>query len=637
MSAIVCLYHRDGEPVQAEALTRMLDSLQHRGTDWVGAWREGPIGLGNRMFCTTSQSRSERMPRRHAAEDLTISADARLDNRKELWELFGREGVPGNDVPDSELILEAYRQWGESCPARLLGDFAFAIWDGRSRRLFCARDPLGVKPFFYHLSERAFVAASEIKGILSAEKIDLRLDENWVADYLVESWLDKTHTIYSSVRRLAPAHSLSVDARQSSVTRYWRLDPERTIGMGSDEDYLDAFRERFFQAVRSRVSASDPVGVTLSGGLDSSSIACAARAIMKQDGSGKLSTFSAVFPATPECDESDYFGTVLAQNGLRAHRLDVSSLGTLEDYQRMMWHLDQPMIGYNGHMGWALLRNAREAGVRILLDGTDGDTTLSHGDGYLMELATGWRWPSLIYELYWCNRLHGSPFWSQLGQAARAGIRPLAPAKIRGLRRSLRAPETVAVAAAPRGSRLEALSPEFVQRNHLEERVREFIQTRQSKTAREAHCKALEGPMLTLALESLDHMGAAFNIEYRFPFCDRRLVEFCLALPARWKMRAGKTRQIMREALAGVLPEKIRTRAGKADFTPFFNRALRQHDAPVIRGLTAKHLENLEPFVRDPRLGEVYERMAANELGVFETRRMWRMIVLSLWMREKKA
>ena len=178
MSAVVGIFYLDERPVAASELNEMLESLAHRGPDGSGAWREGATGLGHRMLWTTPESLHERLPLADQTGKLAITADARIDNRQELIHLLGVADRPAEPISDSQLILAAYEKWGEQCVERLLGDFAFAIWDGRRQSLFCARDPLGVKHFYYYYSPgRAFVFASELKALLRLPFVPRRLNE----------------------------------------------------------------------------------------------------------------------------------------------------------------------------------------------------------------------------------------------------------------------------------------------------------------------------------------------------------------------------------------------------------------------------------------------------------------------------
>src|SRR6267142_6895205 len=280
MSAILGIYYLDSRPVDRMDLDRMIETLAHRGSDGSGVWNDKSVGLGHRMLWTTPESLHERLPL--AKDGLTITADARIDNRDELINLLRLPPRPSESISDSELILAAYELWGEHCPEKLLGDFAFAIWDSRKQLLFCARDHFGVKPFYYYSSDKVFTFATEIKALLRLPEVPRQLNETKIAAHLTSIDIDKEITLYRDILRLPPAHSIKVNREGIRVQSYWSLDPSRSQVMRSDEEYAEAFRELFTEAVRCRLRSAFPLGFMLSGGLDSSSVTCVARNLLAQ-------------------------------------------------------------------------------------------------------------------------------------------------------------------------------------------------------------------------------------------------------------------------------------------------------------------------------------------------------------------
>ena len=183
MSGIAGALNLNGRPLEREDMARMVQSIAHRGPDGSGVWSEGAVGLGHRMLWTTPESLNEKLPLADGARNMAITADARIDNRDELFDALNVDGQR-DEISDSELILLAYQRWGERCPERLQGDFAFAIWDGVNQLLFCARDHMGVKPFHYYRSSQAFIFASEIKALFALPEVSPRINESRLADYL---------------------------------------------------------------------------------------------------------------------------------------------------------------------------------------------------------------------------------------------------------------------------------------------------------------------------------------------------------------------------------------------------------------------------------------------------------------------
>ncbi len=296
MSGMVGVFRRDGAPVQDKLVETMAATLAHRGPDGLSVVCAGPAGLGHTMLWTTPESLHEVLPCQHRASGLIITADARIDNRDELIAELGLEsGHPA--ITDSELILEAYHKWGQDCVQKLLGDFAFAIWDPRQEQFFCARDPMGVKCLYYFASDTLFAFGSEIKALCCLEEVPKRLNELRILDYLANIFDDRAITFYKDIYRLPPASTLLVTRRQQKIAKYWSLDPKRELKLKSDEEYTEAFRDCFVRSVRDRMRSAFPIGSALSGGLDSSSIACVARRINESQASGApLHTFSLIFP-----------------------------------------------------------------------------------------------------------------------------------------------------------------------------------------------------------------------------------------------------------------------------------------------------------------------------------------------------
>lgn len=616
MSAIAGIYHSDGRTVHRSQMENMLATLAHRGPDGNGMWRNGSVGLGHHMLHTTPESAREKLPVQK--NGLVITADARIDNREEL---LARLGPPERNCMDGELILSAYEKWGEACAEKLLGDFAFAIWDSKKRQLFCARDHFGVKPFYYHHDGRVFAFASEIKGILALQDIPRQLNEVRVADYLLKRFDDKEITFYRHIRRLQPGHCATVSRAGMHVQCFWSADASHELRLTSDADYAAAFREIFSDAVRCRLRTAFRVGCFLSGGLDSSSIACVAQ---RQNGHHKVPTFSATFDGVPQCDERTFIDKIVQQGGFEPHFVPADRLSPLIDLQQMFWHQDEAFYAPNLFIHWGLYRSAHEANVRVLLDGLDGDTTVSHGTHYLSELAVSGRWLTLASELRGVAKyFNRSPpemlrhyLWNfgiktRLPSSFRQKVRGRIPAKHSG------------------NDLLTTLNPEFVRRLNLEDRLQE--NGRKPRTERQEHHQRLKSGLISFALEVADRAAAAFAIEPRYPFFDKRLVEFCLALPPQQKLNRGWTRIVLRRAMQGILPPEIQWRPTKTNLSANFNRALLTFEENVIKETILKDGDLIAHYVNMPKLREACHRYLASGNGD-DALTVWRTVTLALWL-----
>ncbi len=599
----------------------MGEAIAHRGPDRADEWSEGPAGLGHRMLWSTPESLDERLPLACESGDLIITADARIDNRGELIGLLGLNGRPGKEMSDSDLILRSYERWGEDCPQKLLGDFAFVIWDRRCQQMFCARDHLGVKPFYYHCSSRTFAFGSEIKALLALPDVPRRLNETRMADFLLMIGEDKAITFYEDILRLPPAHRLTVSANEVRLRSYWRLDPTRELKLGSDEEYADAYRDVFTEAVRCRLRSTDGVGALLSGGLDTSSIVCVSRELMEGHGNQPLPTFSAVFDGVPEADERSYIDAVVEKGGIAPSFISATDMNPLADIDEILQHQDEMFYGPNIQLAWALHRTARESGVKILLNGLHGDYAVSHGISYLSELIRSGRWISAVREARGLSkRLYAKSVRAREILWHRA-VKPQIPNALR--RRSVPLPSTFAL-----------LNPDLARRTGAKERFRTVFAERgeQARTAREEQLLDLTSGAVPYNLELADRVSAAFSVESRYPFCDRRLVEFCMALPGSQRLQHGWTRVVVRRAMAGTLPEEVRWREGKADINPHFSRALIAHERATLEEVVFAERSCLEEYVNKGALRQVYDRYQSNKSGYGDAVIIWSAAVMAKWL-----
>jgi len=625
VSAIAGFVGLDGRAASANDVDRMIESVSHRGPDGRRVWIEGEIGLGHCMLHTTPESLTEYLPLRRG--DLAITADARLDNRAELMRALGSGGST-EPVSDSELILEAYLRWGEDCPRHLLGDFVFAIWDSARRKLFCARDHFGVRPFYYyHQPGRRLVFGSEIKSILALADIPRHLNEAKIADYMLASFEDKARTFYLDINRLPPASTLTVAAGGVRIRQYWALEPGREIRLKSDDEYAEAYRGHFVEAVRCRLRSAFPVGSMLSGGLDSSSIACVANELLRSGDRDALHTFSIVFERVKKSDERPFIESVLAGRRFISHLIDGDSVTPFDDLDSVIWYQDEPFCAPNLSLTRSGWKAAQGAGVRILMDGVFGDNVVSHGLEHLRWLASRWRLLSLSRELRALNDKseHTGMHWNSVGWfVVNFGLKPYLPQAGLNAWRNLRHLPTDAVVA--QSAIFEA---GYRDRNHLQQRLR-GPSRRVPKASREVHHESLVSGLIETALEVHSHGCGEFRLESRFPFLDKRLVEFCLAIPGEQKVNQGYTRAVVRRALSDYLPDAVRLRVGKGNLGWSFKAGLRSRS-----DLIERTFEQSAPFLGRyfdaARIRDLRDRCRRGTLRDSDLLELFPAVVLSAW------
>ena len=632
MSGIFGYWWLDGRPAEASAGVEMSRRLEHRGPDGSGTWSAGPVTLGHRSLRTTPEANSEILPLEGSNGAIILTADARLDNRDELIAELGLRGSPGEVLTDPELILSSYRAWGESCVERWIGDFAVAIWDAERRRLFCARDHFGVKPFYYHFTPgRLFAFASEVEALFAIREIPATIDEFEVARHLhVPLGGDASTTYHVHVRRLLPAHALTVSEGNLEARRYWQLHPERELELTDDGEYAEALRDAFVEAVRCRTRSAGPIASMLSGGIDSASITCVAADLLERAGQPPLHTLSAIYPDVPESDERAYIEHVLEGHRIVPHFFAADAANPIADIDRINHLVGGANWGGNLYLNWVLYGIAADAGARVVLDGFDGDTTLSHGVGYLSELAMTGRWFELGRSSIAFSRRRGRPVVSDLLSLVRLGVRHPVRRTVLGslLGRFRRKGRTADRQERASANRYGLLNADFARR--FSGQI--VAASTPPVTERDFHLRKLNGLALFEGIGWLEACATGRGLEVRLPFCDVRLVELCLAFPPEQKLRRGWTRYAMRHSMEGILPESIQWRTGKTSLHPGWARAWRATQNGRIEALLLDETEKLAPYLDPVRVLELHRRFLAGETDNREGAALWRALSLALWL-----
>jgi len=669
MSGIVGIFNLNQQPVDPGHLTQMIAAQAHRGPDGANSWLSGPVGLGHGMLHTTPESLTEQLPL--AKGGLAITADARIDNRHQLLPQLGLDTDTSQSIGDSEIILAAYEQWGEQCPEKLLGDFSFVIWDRCKQQIFCARDHFGIKPFYYYQSSDTIAFASEIKALLSLSFVPKQINNQGILDHLTLNLGMKVNSAYENIWRIPPAHTLVIsDNKEKTSRQYWSLNPEVEIQMASDADYEAAFLEIFTEAVRCRLRSALPVGSHLSGGLDSSSIVCIARDLLKEAEKPPLHTFSSGYPTVPKSDERDFFDAVIQAGDVVPHYIRVDCTGPLTDHSAMFDYVDEPLIG-NGYLTWELNKVVGKHKIRVLLNGFDGDTTISHGMLKLHELALASDWKTLVSEV---NQLLQNLDDSESLNIRLHAIHALQQLTSQGkhmeflraswaLTQSLEQPFYKLVQKYGfKGTKLRRaifkirkwrqqsknnrktkqkknlVSAGFVQqifpKNEAAQCVEKHKASGWPKSVREQQWQSISSG-LEAAMEVVDLLSSPYGIEPRYPFMDKRLIEFCLALPAEQKLKNGWTRSILRRAMQDILPEKVQWRNHKTTPNAGFRYGLDEYDAYLINELLQDKENSLKTYVDTDVLRAAYgafreDRPSAN-VGIGE---VWSAFSLGLWLQK---
>lgn len=563
MSAIAGLFYTNDRPIAVADLERMSGALAAHGPDGSGLWRHGSIGLAQRLMCMTPEDRFEQQPLLSADGQVVLVSDARLDNRPELARVLDVP-PPVHEQPDSAFILHAYEKWGLDCPHHLVGAYSFALWDAGEQRLLLVRSPLGGGAVFYHHTPEVFAFATMPKGLLALPFVPRALNEEKLACYLARMGGDPQATFYRSIYCLQPGHWLSVGRNGLTVQRYWQLDLNRQIQFPRDDDYVEAFKERFERVVSDHLRSLTPVGVLMSGGLDSTSVATTAARLLKRQGK-RLTTFTEVPRAGftgPVLNGRYADETPLVQAVAHLHdNLDLNLIRTdgrtfLDDLDRFFDYAEEPFPNTSNRVWWeAILQAAKQPGVRVLLTGDQGNLTISwNGSGLLSHLLRQRQWGRARREARaLAQRGEARAAWRALvGQ----GILPLLPTSLWLIAQRLRG--NAAMVSTSSWRAYSPIHPDFAAAHKVESRARDQghnVHGRWPADTRQIRYEVITGVGATSALGT--GYRAMFGVETRTPPLDVRLVEFCLALPEDQYLRDGQRRWLIRRAMADRLPPEV--------------------------------------------------------------------------------
>ena len=558
MSGIAALFHADGRPADAGALERMARGIARRGPDGISTWTDGPAGMAHLSFAATPESARDGEALARGRGGCRVAWDGRIDNREEILGFLRERSDPeAAFAPDSELLLRAYGKWGMGCLERIAGEFAFALWDPRERRFFCGRDRMGLKPLHYFWDGRLLAVASEIKPLLGMLPRSPKPDDEMIIAFLLREFReeDEHKTFFDGIRRLPPAHNLAVEDGRLSLRRYWGIDPRRATRLAGNAEYEERFLHVFEDAVRCRLRSASPVAAFLSGGLDSSSIVCAAARLSSRP----LEAFT-VFQDHPDSDERRYARQVLEAAKIQGHEFYGAGGSPLDGLDEAIEIAESPVIGPNRRGAGPLIGEVLSRGCRVVLSGVGGDQILDEY-GHLADVlasARPWRFRSALSNL-------AAGCGASRSEFLLMAFQDLAPQAVRywGKRLTGRAPPSW-------------INAETARKTQLLERIRRprhslrFPSRSQSGTYLEAF-----NPFRVLSFETDERTASWHGIDVRYPYLDSRLAEFVLSIPWDRRTVGGERKHLLRSAMRGILPETIRLRQGKGDYTPQAQESVR--------------------------------------------------------------
>lgn len=541
MSGFIGILNTDGAPIDEALLQRITQFMAFRGPDAQQTWHDGAVGFGHAMLRTTHEQEREQQP--CSLDGKTwITADARVDGRADLLRALIAAGrQPAADTADVELILHAYHAWGEDCVQHLIGDFAFAIWDGAARKLLCARDHFGVRPFYYAQAGTTLVCSNTLNSVRMHPAVSADLNEVAIGDFLLFNYNREFDiTFFANIRQLVPAHTLIWCDGALRIQRYWTLPVEEELQYKQPTDYVERYRELLQQAVGDRLR-TNRVSIFLSGGLDSTSIAAAARQLHAQDGDPfALHAITFAYGDALDDREPQHAALVAQALNIPIHYFDASHYHSFDRWEEHALCTPEPINNPLLAMRVDALREASSHG-RVLLSGDGGDSVFYPSSRYFIGLLKNMRIGKLVSDIRAYAQMYGQrpPLYFASHLLKKLGLRkPQAPYPV-------------------------WLNASFVERAKLDARWKlDADDPPQVHPTRYEAYQTLTDALWLHRFSNLDAGVTQIPLEARFPFFDIRLVAYLLRVPPMpWFVQ----KHLPRMAMAGILPEPVRTRP-KASF-----------------------------------------------------------------------
>jgi asparagine synthase (glutamine-hydrolysing) len=611
---------KSGRQVNERILASMRDVLHHRGPDDGGLWIDGNVGLGHRRLSIVDVEHGMQ-PMKFG--DLVLTYNGEIYNHAELRLELTERGHTFETHCDTETILHLYAQYGRDCVDHMRGMFAFAIWDGGKRELFLARDRFGVKPLYYvHTQDGSLYFASEIKALLEAGAVKAEINYNALPDQFANHGTSDDETLFAGVKRLLPGYTLVWCDGRIDIREYWDLEFGPKHEPRTDAEYIEKWRDLFEESVRMRLMADVPLGMFLSGGIDSSAIA----AMMSTMVDEPIKTFSVAFNER-EANELEYARLVANKFKTDHHEIIVTPEQFFEALPKLVWHEDEP-LGFIASVPLYFVSKLAQQHVKVVLTGEGADETLAGYGRYakaLKLLELGQRYESFTPDF--------------LRDAVRGGVGTLPGVLNRKLNRTFLTREADIeslfldnFAVFPRAMQRKMFNRETRERFANEHPYAAASGLLARSDAEDTLDKLLYADTKTYLHELLmkqDQMSMAASIESRVPFLDHKLVEFTARMPREMKLRGGTTKWILREAMKGILPAEI------------LDRPKMGFPVPVGRWFRGEYKHVIDEYVLSERtMGRgtfdptfVRQLVAEHNSGVNHDERLWSLVNFEIWQR----
>ncbi len=610
MCGICGIINLDSRPADEKIVRRMMSVIKHRGPDDEGFFPDHNVGLGFVRLSIIDLSPKGHQPMHSPDRRYTIVFNGEIYNYVEIREVLKTKGYTFLSATDTEVLLNSYIEWGESCLERFNGMFSFVIYDKTDHKIFAARDRFGVKPFYYYLSGSVFIFSSEIPAILSVDSSLREPNDLAIYNYLVYNKTDiDDSTFYKDVRKLVHGHKLSIDLSLSlpkiSISRWYNLRERIQNPFINPDDYMEAFSD----SVRLRLRSDVPVSVCLSGGLDSSSILSV---MLKKFGMNEVHTFSAVYGKGKTGDESEYID-IFKPSVRNMHFTHPGAESLYSELNSFIKAQAEPVQTSSIYAEYEVMKLIKEHGIKVAMIGQGADEQLG---GY--HYFFGHFFKEKLAHLQWVQ------FACEMGQYRKMHHSSLALQYLVYYLMPERLQDFLAVA------RIKSLNKNFTKQ--FDSRRNKAMKLYSSSSLRESFLDHFEFKLEHL-LKWNDMNAMRFSVECRVPFLDYRLVERTIATGSEWIIKNGTTKFILREAMKGILPEEIRNRQSKVGFDTPENEWFRSEKFyTLVKEILLSSSFKQRGYINSNEALSLFEQHKRGKINI--SRDIWKWVNLEIWFRQ---
>lgn len=620
MSGIAGIVNLDGVALDPALIGTMTQRMRYRGPDGIQHWQHGPVALGQCMLWTTPESLEEMLPLANEDASLVLVMDGRIDNCQELRRQLLTLGVVPRSRADAELVLRAYECWGSDCLQHMDGDFALAIWDAQARVVFCARDRMGNKPFYYHISRNCLVFASDLSAIVGLAQLHLAINDSMLVELMAASWCSRDETLWQGVMRLPAAHVLTVSAARIHRYCFWQPDPGVRLSCKSAQEYVESYRGLVEDSIRRQSRSCRPVAIEVSGGLDSSAILGLSARLHQQQAlqSPGFSAWTMHCNMDANADETAFVRAL-------ADHLQLAVHAVTPWFPPLDWFRQQveQSLDFPPHPNFALaapLLTAAAKDSRVIFNGRGGDEWLSGSRLYYADGLRARDWAGLRES--WKADVSACGVGNAVRWLLRFGFFALLPAAVQ---QPLQRMNSAVRFRKPPLDPSQWLAP--ARAATLAQRRKHLLANGESRSGRQELLGNLYDAYGAWCVETAERFYSLHGLEARSPLNTAAMVQFMQSVPESLRLRGDTHKFIHVQALQGVLPDSILQRRTKADFSMAFHRQLAAMEQVFSQGIARDRPDWIEAGA----LAELYRTYRAGNSGGWPQYYLWNLYASSLF------